>query len=129
MLPFSLCILVSIASHRIASHCYNTVTARYSLLDASACSQEFNVRVACYLDGGLRAPWLVPRRAAATWNRLPPRLDVASDAVLLRGPCFTHSVNLYVHARTASTATSSAPVVLGIVLLPRMPKRSPAQID
>lgn len=60
---------------------------QYAILDASACSQESSVRVSCCLDGVLRAPCLVPRNAAAIWNRLPPRLDVVSDAVLLRGPC------------------------------------------
>lgn len=94
--PFSLCNFVSIALHcsstapALLQHCYSTVAA----LDASACSPEFSVRVACYLDGVLRAPCLVPRHAAATWDRLPPRLDVASDAMQhysVGRPCFIQS--------------------------------------
>ncbi|KAL7974105.1 hypothetical protein HDV63DRAFT_366707 [Trichoderma sp. SZMC 28014] len=78
-------ILVHFCQQRSASlqHSYSTITARHVVLDASAYSprSSVRVRVACYLYGVLRAPCLVPRHAAATWNRLPPRLDVASDAM------------------------------------------------
>lgn len=115
--PFPRAILS--ASHCTAPaplrHCYSTTTARHTALDASACSPDFTVRVACYLDGVLRAPCLVPRHAAATWNRLPPRLDVASDAMQ------HYSVGLASLNQTASTATYSVQIVPGIVLLPRIP--------
>lgn len=85
MLPLFLVHFVSIASIALLLHCYSTVTAlsQHAILHLLLLPvhQKFSVRVACYLDGVLRAPCLVPRHAAATWDRLPPRLDVASDAM------------------------------------------------